>query len=936
MAITKINTPELFDLGATNSSLQLPSGNTASRPTNPSTGEWRYNTDDNKVEYWDGADWFQIEYEAPVPPPPITPTENFQTVTYTGNGATQTVDSKFDMAANFNGSSSKIDLPVLGLSGGTARSVSAWIKTTNNSTTQFIFGSGTQAAYQVFAVHLSPTGKVSVSYSASQLDTTSTPINNNQWHHIAVTFSGGSTANTVLYVDGVSQTLTEIGSAGTVNTGNQNYAIGYNSPNPSFPFYFNGSIDQVRIFNTALNSTQVSELYNDETADTASVLNFPTGAGCVAAYQFNGNPADVGGTYGGVATDIGYTGLEFQPDLVWIKPRSYADNHNLFDSIRGATKQLISNNADAESTQPNTLTSFDSNGFTTGPDNNTNINGSTYVGWCFKGGGAAVSNTDGTITSQVSANQAAGFSIVKYTGNSTAGATVGHGLSEIPQMIIVKRLSLPIDNWAVYNETIGNTYRLALDESGAAAGPRLEWNSTSPTNTVFTLGNHSAVNQTSDYIAYCFHSVAGYSKVGSYTGTGAAGNLIETGFEPAWIMFKNTSSGTNNWVILDNKRSASNPRNLVLSPNTSGSETTETVNVNFLSNGFEQTGGNSDVNDGGATYIYLAIAANPRPAPVLENSFDISLYTGNGTTQNIYSSLSPDLVWVKGRSTADNHFFNDSVRGAGYTLYSNLTSQETLPSADPAISSFDSNGFTLSSSAGVNRNGSTYVGWQWKAAGIPTINTDGTITSTVSANQAAGFSIVKYAGNATSGATYGHGLSATPELVITKVINSANAWWVFTPFLGSNYFMQLNTDAALTTDVDYYYSVSSTVFTLNSTSVALNGSGLNYISYCFHSVAGYQKVGSYTGAVGKTLDFGFSPRFVMIKKTDSAYNWNIYDNQRGGGVLDQRYLLLANTNSSEFTSSVVHIDFTSNGVSFPNSYDGTNQTGGTYIYLAIG
>ena len=193
---------------------------------------------------------------------------------------------RFGQAAVFNGSNSKIDLPVLPLAGGATRSVSAWINTTDNSAMQFIFGSGTQAAYQVFAIHLTATGKVSVSYSASQLDSVGAPIKNNQWHHIAVTFSGGSTANTILYVDGIAQNLTEIGTPGTVNTGNQNYAIGYNSPNPSFPFYFDGSIDQVRIFNSALSAGNVTSLYNESTVNestdgTDSILQFIGGTGTV-------------------------------------------------------------------------------------------------------------------------------------------------------------------------------------------------------------------------------------------------------------------------------------------------------------------------------------------------------------------------------------------------------------------------------------------------------------------------------------------------------------------------------------------------------------------------------------------------------------------------------------------------------------------------------
>jgi len=193
MAITKINTPELFDLGATNSSLQLPSGNTASRPTNPSTGEWRYNTDDNKVEYWDGADWFQIEYEIP----PFTPTENFQTVTYTGNGSTQTVDSKFDMAANFNGSSSYIDTNYT-LPSDSTMSFSFWINVASiGSNDEYILSdlssSGTDRRLDLrFKGSTGGQLYIDIGDGSSNYTTGNTSFvpTFNTWYHIVVTLNG--------------------------------------------------------------------------------------------------------------------------------------------------------------------------------------------------------------------------------------------------------------------------------------------------------------------------------------------------------------------------------------------------------------------------------------------------------------------------------------------------------------------------------------------------------------------------------------------------------------------------------------------------------------------------------------------------------------------------------------------------------------------------
>ena len=203
----------------------------------------------------------------------------------------------------------------------------------------------------------------------------------------------------------------------------------------------------------------------------------------------------------------------------------------------------------------------------------------------------------------ISANANAGFSIVKYEGDSLAGKQVPHGLSAAPQMIIVKRLESPNDNWAVYNETIGNTKRLALDESGAAASNRLEWNSTTPSATTFTLGNHSAVNTNSSYIAYCFHSVSGYSKIGSYAGTGSAGNAQNIGFQPDFVLGKSYDN-PEDWFIVDSVRGG----NKYLRPNLSNAESTAGASITFTSTGFQFTGGS--FNNSGMNFIYMAIKIN--------------------------------------------------------------------------------------------------------------------------------------------------------------------------------------------------------------------------------------------------------------------------------------------------------------------------------------
>ena len=608
MAITKINTPELFDFSATNTALQLPTGDTASRPTSPSTGEWRFNSELKYVEYYDGADWFQIDTEVNIP----VGSENFNVNTYFGNGATQVIDAKFNEAANFNGSSSYIDTnttftPDL-------MSFSAWVKTTtiSPSTANQIISNrgGNSTNYKGVDLGITPSGNIysrfdnGGSRGSSNSDTVPVPLNT--WTHLVFTIDMSNSIQKV-YKNGVF--VYQETTSGSVATGNDFYIGRYYFSSLD---YWQGQIDQVRIFNTALTAAQAEDLYTDETTTTAATLNFPAGAGCIAAYQLDGNGDDISTNYNGTTTDIGYTGLEFQPDLVWIKDRGAAAGHWVNDSVRGAGKGIMTQSTSAEITSlPELMSSFDSNGFTVGyiSNNTTNFLNNSYVAWCWKAGGTAVSNTDGTITSQVSANTAAGFSIVSYTGNSTAGATVGHGLSEAPEMIIVKITSGNIGNWAIFHKDVGAT-KFLMFTSGAAQTNIAWWNNTAPSSSVFSLGTVSDTNTSPyGYIAYAFHSVDGYSKIGSYVGNGSAtGPIITLGFEPAFVMVKNTT-GTGLWLMSDNKRQAAATKTTYLQAQSSDAEYSPYTWIEYLSNGFQLKNMGSSLNTNGSTYIYMAFAA---------------------------------------------------------------------------------------------------------------------------------------------------------------------------------------------------------------------------------------------------------------------------------------------------------------------------------------
>ncbi len=326
--------------------------------------------------------------------------------------------------------------------------------------------------------------------------------------------------------------------------------------------------------------------------------------------------------YTGNASTNAITGVGFDLStdggLVWIKNRPSAYYHGLYDSVRGTgiTKSLSSNRTEQEgflSTNHN-LVSFDSDGFTLGSTSNTNTlntSGQSHVAWNWKAGGTAVSNTDGSITSSVSANTDAGFSIVSYTGTGS-NATVGHGLGVEPSMIIVKN-RIDARNWSVWHKDLSsNDYYLRLDSTDAQASAGANyWNSTAPTSSVFSVGVEGDVNDSGDgMIAYCFAN-SDTTKVGSYTGNGSSdGPFVYTGFRPAWVMWKRTDSA-DSWYMYDFARNPFNVVNAQLYANSSGAEYVSGDRCDLLSNGFKLKTTNGGENASGGTYIYLAFAETP-------------------------------------------------------------------------------------------------------------------------------------------------------------------------------------------------------------------------------------------------------------------------------------------------------------------------------------
>jgi len=641
-------------------------------------------------------------------------------------------------------------------------------------------------------------------------------------------------------------------------------------------------------------------------------------------------------TYTGNGSTQSITGLGFKPDWVWMKRRNATQSHFAADSTRGVTKYVMPNESSAELTRSDQIQTFDADGFSLGSNADVNENNQPYVAWCWKAdGGTTSSNTDGDITSTVQVNAKAGFSIITYTGNGSSAQTVGHGLGVAPKIIFIKERtgSNSWDDWIVGGDEIDNWtkyMRLNITSPPAAGFQTAPFSDTAPTSSVLTVTYQggAGINGNGDtFVAYAFAEKAGYSKFGTYTGNGTT-QVVNTGFQPAWIMIKSTV-GNDNWRMYDTTRGIS-AGGYLIADTSAAEDTANAPNLLILSNGFEITAGGTTVgnNANGNLYTYYAFAADASAAPSLADSFANKLYAGTGSSNSLTGlGFSPSLVWIKNRTSAASHSWTDSVRGNNLVLQSN----ETAAEASGQIT-LDTDGFTIGNNNFLrNASGNNYVAWNWKANSIPTINTDGTIQSVVSASQASGFSIVKYTGNATSGATVGHGLSNAPDVVIAKGSSgSASSWWVRHKDLSSTDVLELNSSNAQANYSSVFNNTdpTSTVVTLGSGDTNRNTE--TQILYCFTSISGFSKMSSYTGnsSTQAITGLGFSPNWVLLKETDGVDSWEVYDTARGATSV-----LYPNGNNAEGTNSGV-TSFDSDGFTL-GSATSANESGKTYIYMAF-
>ena len=505
---------------------------------------------------------------------------------------------RFNQAAVFNGSSSKISLPN-GSFQNTILSVSAWINVSNTSSTRTIIetygysGSSKGWLFRLISGKLQFDGYNGDPASTVLTSNESIPLNT--WTHVAVVFSANTKGE--LYINGseVTYATQTVGTVGYIS--NEAVNIGtLQGTGVAAQDYFIGSIDQMRIFSSALSDSQITELYNEKPcADTSTfktVLYEGTGAS-----QYISN----------VGMD-----LETNGGLVWLKGLDSARNHRAFDSVRGATKRLYPDLGNAEGTESG-LDSFEANGFFLGSVAGNNANNESFVAWNWKAGGDAVAGTGtGVSNVSISANTDAGFSIVKYTGGNSASDTVNHGLTDA-EMIILKDLDDGTNQWRAWHKDLTANHWMYLNLTNAEASAATDGGIRNVDANTFgfingTTGGVEAVNSSSsNYIAYVWKSVAGYSKMGTYTGNNPTKVTVTLGFEPSWIMIK-SSSNAYGWWMLDNKRSPTGNWDDYLYANSNIAEGVTGGNwIKPTSTGFETNAtGGSVTNANGVDYIYMA------------------------------------------------------------------------------------------------------------------------------------------------------------------------------------------------------------------------------------------------------------------------------------------------------------------------------------------
>ena len=621
---------------------------------------------------------------------------------------------------------------------------------------------------------------------------------------------------------------------------------------------------------------------------------------------------DVFSTYlytGNGSTQVIENGIDLEnyAGMMWLKDRTAANRHMIFDTKRYSGNYISSNNTDAQVQNANTLSSYFNGGFEVGNSSLVNTSSNNYVSWTFR-------------------KQEKFFDVVTYTGNGNSPRAIAHSLGSVPGCIIVKRTDTT-SNWNVYHRSLGADYSILLNLTNDGSGGG-KWAGTSPTSTDFYVSSDSAVNASGGtYVAYIFaHNAGGFGSAGtdnviscgSFT-TDASGVVsVNLGYEPQFLLVKKTS-GVGNWIVADNMRGMLAPtgNGNALYANTSGAESTGSSTVPQINaTGFSYDGGTAIFGDS-ATGIYIAIRRPMKPPTAGTEVFSPVQSTSTTSTSSV--GFVDDLVIAAWRDANDGggKYFSDRLRGSGKYFSSTSTAAESSGGSF----NFNTQQYGIS---GTDTSGGVYPFlWMFKRA--PGF-----------------FDEVCYTGTG-SATTQAHNLGVAPEFVIIKSRSIAGAdWQAFHKGLNGgtnpwNYSMYFNGDGANFS----YAGLNNTAPTTSVFSLGTNGgtnqSGSTYVAYLFATLAGVSKVGSYTGTgTTNSINCGFTggARFVMIKRTDSTGDWYVWDTARGIVSGNDPYLLLDST-AAEVTSTD-YIDPLSSGFQISSSAPAAiNANGGSFIYLAI-
>jgi hypothetical protein len=612
--------------------------------------------------------------------------------------------------------------------------------------------------------------------------------------------------------------------------------------------------------------------------------------------------------------------LDGEGGMVWMKSRDGARSHCLYDTERGNGNFLASNTTAAallNSSSP--VWRPTSTGFYTGRDygGSENQNLEDIVSWSFR-------------------KQAGFFDVVTYTGDGTGPREIAHNLGCKPGCIIIKNLDQSY-GWAVWVKSFDlNEYDSAYillntgDASTYTGTPfvsQLNVGSRDPSAN-FYVKNDSLTNANGiDYVAYLFADgddaaaqVFGDDgdeniiKCGSYTGNGSAdGPTIDCGFEPQWLLIRNTSNG-GNWVLMDAMRGMPvGDEATVLLPNASGNESgyANLWGVDLQATGFKVNVSQIQINESGGTMIYIAIRRPMKNPEAGTEVFAIDTLGGTAPNPPGFNGILVDWAWKRVRNTTDDWYSQSRLTGTS-ELKLNATDSEST--ADTSIK-FDYQDGWLDSSGTL----STQLSWMFKrATGF--------------------FDVVAYEGNSTAGRAVNHGLKVIPEFIIIKAREATWDWVAYTAPTGAGYYLKPNdTQASAASSGVFPSAPTDSVFSLGSGSFVNSTSAGAYIAYLFATLAGVSKVGSYTGTGSNVdVDCGFSAgaRFILIKRTDSTGDWYVYDSERGIVAGNDPYLLL-NSTAAEVTNTD-YIDPLSSGFTVTSSAPAAlNASGGTYIFLAI-